>query len=95
MNIKEFHDTKNDVSAFTMFKSTEGKTIAIEILEGKQFKEHMTQIPALLVCVNGKVVFEDEKGFSKELKSGDFVKITPFVKHWVNGIETSQLLLMK
>lgn len=95
MNIKEFHDTKNDVSTFAMFESKEGKVMAIEVLEGKQIKKHSSQVPALLLCVNGQVVFENENGLSEELTSGDFVKIDPFVKHWVNGIETSQLLLIK
>ena len=42
-----------------------------------------------------KVVFEDEKGQSITLKSGDYVKIEPNVKHWVNAKTDSNLLLIK
>ena len=37
----------------------------------------------------------NEKGIKETLLSGDFVNIEPMVKHWVDGIIESQLILIK
>ena len=65
------------------------------ILKNNKLEEHVTNVPALLVCVSGNAIYEDEKGIKAVLFSGDFVKIEPNVKHWVNGIESTNLLLIK
>ena len=39
--------------------------------------------------------FNDEKGETHDLKCGDCVSIEPMVKHWVDGIDTCQLVLLK
>ncbi|MFZ1306611.1 MAG: hypothetical protein WAT20_09140 [Ferruginibacter sp.] len=52
-------------------------------------------MPALLVCVTGEVVFENEKGIKENLLPGDYVHIEPMIQHSVKGIEDSQLLLIK
>lgn len=95
MNISEFHDSKIDVSAKPIFKTTEGKVNAMQILENALLKEHITQVPALLVCVVGKVIFENENGVLQTLAAGDYIHIEPLVKHWVKGVHDSQLLLIK
>ncbi|MFT6883210.1 MAG: quercetin dioxygenase-like cupin family protein, partial [Marinoscillum sp.] len=51
--------------------------------------------PGLLICVIGKVVFEDEKGECKTLKTGDYVDIEPEIRHWVLATIDSQLVLIK
>jgi quercetin dioxygenase-like cupin family protein len=95
MNIKELHTEEKPVSATSIFKSDLGNATAIQILAGEKLKEHITNLPALLICIAGKVVFENEKGVNETLIPGDFVDIEPMVKHWVEGIETSQLILIK
>ena len=45
--------------------------------------------------MEGKAVFENEKGNKEILLAGDFVAIEPMVKHWVEGILESQLVLFK
>ncbi|MFZ1749796.1 MAG: hypothetical protein WAU01_06375 [Saprospiraceae bacterium] len=95
MNIKDLHTLEKPVSTIALFKSEMGNATAIQILQGERLKEHITKIPALLVCVEGEVVFENEKGIIKTLKPGDYVHINPMVKHWVVGIKQSQLLLIK
>ena len=95
MNIKELHTEEKPVSATSIFKSDLGNATAIQILAGEKLKEHITNLPALLICITGKVVFENEKGVNETLIPGDFVNIEPMVKHWVEGIETSQLILIK
>ena len=95
MNIKDKHNIEKVVSAYPLFKGEEGVAMAMQILAGEQLKENITKTPALLICVSGKAVFQNEKGELINLQSGDFVEIEAMVKHWVDGIETSQLVLLK
>ena len=95
MNLKEFHKDNLGVRSNMIFPTTEGKVISLQIQKGSQLKEHITKVPAILICILGCAVYEDEKGNKMNLLSGDFVKIEPNVKHLVNGIENSNLLLIK
>ncbi|MBP6025448.1 cupin domain-containing protein [Ferruginibacter sp.] len=95
MNIKDLHTKLKPVSAIPHFKAEEGNVTAIQILNNQLLKEHTTKMPALLVCVTGEVVFENEKGIKEILLPGDYVHIGPMIKHSVKGIEDSQLLLIK
>ncbi|MBS1648060.1 MAG: hypothetical protein JST67_12035 [Bacteroidetes bacterium] len=95
MNIKELHTQEKPVSAISLFKSELGNATAIKILKGEKLKEHITKTPALLICMEGEVIFENEKGIKQTLKSGDYVNIEPMIKHWVDGIFESQLILIK
>ena len=95
MNIKDLHTKLKPVSAIPHFKAEEGNVTAIQILNNQLLKEHTTKTPALLVCVTGEVVFENENGTNEILVSGDYVNIEPLIKHSVKGIQDSQLLLIK
>ncbi|MCF8253477.1 MAG: hypothetical protein K9H61_06730 [Bacteroidia bacterium] len=95
MNIKELHIIEKPVSATSLFKSELGNATAIQILKGEQLKEHITKTPALLICIEGKVTFENEKGIKETLISGDYVHIESLIKHWAVGIKDSQLVLIK
>lgn len=95
MNIKELHTRVKPVSAVSLFKSELANATAIQILQGERLKEHLTKVPALLICIEGKAVFENEKGIKETLMPGDYVNIEPMVKHWIEGIPDSQLILIK
>lgn len=95
MNIKELHTQEKPVSAISLFKSELGNATAIKILQGEILKEHITKTSALLICMEGEVIFENEKGIKETLMSGDYVNIEPMVKHWVEGTIESQLILIK
>lgn len=95
MNIISIHAEEKLVSAKNIFSTIEGNVTALQIKETGLLKEHITTVPALLVCISGNAVFENEKGIKEYLSSGDMVNIEPNVKHWVQGIENSQLLLIK
>ncbi len=95
MNVTELHNDTTGVQTNMMFPATDGKVISLQILKDSQLKEHVSKVPALLICVLGNAIYEDEKGLKVTLLSGDFVKIEPNVKHWVNGIENTNLLLIK
>ena len=94
MNIKDRHLEEKPVSITPLFNG-EGTTIAMQIMAGKLLKEHITTVPAFLICVEGEVVFENKEGLKETLKCGDFINIDPNVKHWVNAIVDSQLILIK
>lgn len=95
MNLIELFTDNKPVQAKKMFSTTEGNVNSLRILAGNQLKEHITKVPALLVCVTGEVVFQNEKGMINPLKSGDYVEIEPMVKHWVDAQQDSSLLLIK
>lgn len=95
MNIKDLHKDVKAISTSPLFKSSEGNITAIRILENEQLKEHITKVPALLLCITGEVQFENEQGSKLNLSSGDYVNIDPFIKHWINAISTSNLILIK
>lgn len=93
--LSALHLENKDVQTKMFFPANDSKVVSLQIQKDKQLKEHITPIPALLVCVKGEVVFEDENGVSLKLESGDFVKIQPNIKHWVNAKIDSNLLLIK
>lgn len=97
MNIKDLLPQEKAVSTKALFTSDQGDATAtvIQILQDERLKEHVSEVPALLFCINGKVVFGDENGANETLLSGDYVKIAPKVKHWVDAISDSQLILFK
>lgn len=95
MNLKQLHPEPKGVQTNMMFPAKDGKVISLQILKDNQLKEHLSTVPALLVCVQGEVIFEDEKGISIALLSGDYVNVLPNVKHWVNAKIDSNLLLIK
>lgn len=95
MNIKELYTQDKPVTAISLFKSELGNATAIKILQGEKLKEHITKTPALLICMEGQVIFENEKGIKESLLTGDYVNIEPMVKHWVEGTIESQLILIK
>ncbi len=95
MNLKNLHTEKKAVQTNLLFEPSEAKVISLQIAKGAQLKEHITTIPALLVCVSGNAVFSNENGVVINLKSGVYVKIEENVKHKVDAIEESNFLLIK
>lgn len=95
MNIKEKHQTDKPVSALSIFKGSEGNVIALQIKAGAQLKEHITKIPAILICVEGIAIYGSERGEEITLGPGEYFLIDPDVRHWVDGKEDCQLLLIK
>ncbi len=95
MNIKSIHTEEKPVSAKKVFSTTEGNVTALQIKATGVLKEHITTVPALLICINGNAIFNNENGITENLSSGDMVNIEPNVKHWVEGIQDTQLLLIK
>lgn len=95
MNIQEMHPKEKEVSAIAFFKGEEGATKNIHLSKGAELSKHQSKTPALLICIIGEVVFENQNGVKETLKQGDYVNIEPMVDHWINGVTDSYLLLIK
>ena len=94
MNLKEMHTADKPLQTKKLFSATD-RVLSIQINAGSQLKEHVTNVPAILVCVIGEVTFENEKGSKEILIPGDYVNIETNVKHWVTAANDSNLLLIK
>lgn len=95
MNVRELHTDTKAISTASLFKMGESNVTSIQILANEQLKEHITKVPALLLCLNGEAIFENEKGDKINLTAGDYVNIQPHVKHWINAISAINLILVK
>lgn len=95
MNLKNLHTETKAVQTSVLFTGTEGKVISLQIAGGEELKEHSSKVPAVLVCISGNAVYNDEKDNVVNLTSNDYVMIEENVKHWVNAIEESNFLLIK
>lgn len=95
MNIKSIHTEEKPVSAKKLFATTEGNVTALQIKAAGLLKEHITTVPALLICINGNATFKNEHGITEYLMSGDMVNIEPNVKHWIEAELDSQFILIK
>ena len=93
--LDSLHDNNKSLSVQMLFKGTEGVTRSLQINKDGILAEHITKTDAILICISGEVIYEDEKNKKKTLKAGDFYRIEPQVKHWVKGVHNSQLLLIK
>lgn len=94
-NLIELHSADKEVSAQSLFKGELGTATAIQLERNGTLKEHLTKTPALLICVSGLVTYEDENEQEIQLEQGDYVNITPNVKHWLYASAKSQLILLK
>ncbi|NCT10401.1 MAG: hypothetical protein GW772_10040 [Flavobacteriia bacterium] len=94
-NLIELHMAEKGVSAQSLFKGELGTATAIQLERNGTLKEHRTKTPALLLCVSGFVTYEDENEQEIQLEQGDYVNITPNVKHWLYASAKSQLILLK
>lgn len=95
MNIKQIHPVEKEISAIPLFKGEEGVTKSLHLSKGAELAKHQSKTPALLICVVGEIVFENENGVKETLKQGDYVTIEPMVYHWMNSAVDSYLLLIK
>lgn len=95
MNIKTIHTIDKEVSVKALFKGDIGSATAIQLQENGVLKEHVTQTPALLLCIIGNVIYEDETKNTIDLVEGDYVNIQPNIKHWLKGQTNSHLILIK
>ena len=94
MNLKDLHTEEKAVQTNLLFEPKD-RVVAMQIAKGEQLKEHITKIPALLVCILGNATYSDENEQKVNLQSGDYVKIEPNIKHRIDALEDSNFLLIK
>lgn len=94
MNLQDLHEAEKDLSAVKLFTGDKGIVSALQLKKDGVLKEHLTKIPALLLCVTGKITYHEAER-EIELNPGDYVDIPTFVNHWLVGIEESQLVLIR
>ncbi len=94
-NIQKSNPLTKEVSAVALFKGKEGVTKSIHLSKGSELSKHQSKTPALLMCIIGEVIFQNEKGIKDTLKPGDYLTIEPYVEHWINSLTDSTLLLIK
>lgn len=95
MNLIDKHNDNMPVSEILLFESQVGITSAFLITEGILLKNQMHRVPALLICIEGNILFQDEKGENKILVSGDLMHIKPLIKYSLRGLKKSQILVIK
>lgn len=95
MNLQELHKSNKNVSTLILFKGELGTATAIQLQRKGVLKEHITRTSALLLCVEGMVTYKDETGLEVVLERGEYIQITPNVKHWLYASTKSQLVLIK
>ncbi len=95
MILKNLHTENTAVQTQLLFEPNDKKVVSLQIAKGETLKEHVSKIPALLVCISGNAVFTDEKGTVINLNSGVYVMIEVNIKHEVQAIEESNFLLIK
>ncbi len=93
MNLSSLHTAQKPVSVAPLFRGTE--VLSLKFEPDALLKEHITKIPAMLLCVEGSGVYEDQHGTKTEMRPGDYVSIEPEVKHWVKANQGSHFLLFR
>jgi len=94
MNLNDSFSEKPPIQTKKLFTASEGVT-SIRLTEGAILKEHVSKVPALLVCVSGEINFVSDTNEKQTLLQGDFVNILPDVKHLFQANQDSILLLIK
>jgi quercetin dioxygenase-like cupin family protein len=94
MNLRNLHTDDKSVQTQLLFQAEGGKVISLQIASGEQLKEHISNVPAILICVSGKAVYKEKSG-DIILEAGEYVMIAKEVKHEVNAITDSNFLLIK
>lgn len=93
--ISSLFDGEKPLQTKKLFVAGNTTVIAIRISRGGQLKEHITPDPAILICLNGTTNYADKNGKKVRLGPGDFVHIEPDVRHWLDGISDSELILVR
>lgn len=95
MNLNDLHPDPKPVSAKPLFTKGEGTAMSIHIAAGEVLKEHVSKVPAVLVCIDGEAIYSETDGVDTALSAGVYVHIAPDMKHAVTAKTDTRLLLLK
>lgn len=86
--------TANKPIVKTVRENTCGKVLLIGLAKGITLKEHLTQVPAQLLILEGYVIYGEKE--KNELLGKFAIKHIPVgVLHWLEAKEDSICLLLK
>jgi quercetin dioxygenase-like cupin family protein len=74
MNLKTYHTEDKPLQTKVIFNTQEGNIISIQMKKDALLKEHITKVPAMLICIDGEVIFENENKVKETLHQGDLYK---------------------
>jgi quercetin dioxygenase-like cupin family protein len=94
MNLKDLHTQDKAVQTNLLLQAEQGKVVSLQIAAKEQLKEHVSDVPAILICVLGKAIYKQES-LEVTLVAGDFVIIPKNIKHEVKAITDSNFILIK
>lgn len=94
-NISSVLGNDKAVQNSLLFNNVDQKVIVLKILANEILAEHISKVPALLVCVSGEGIYKEKEGQSILMKDGDYVLIPQDILHEVSAIKTSEFLLIK
>ncbi|WP_246085363.1 cupin domain-containing protein [Paucihalobacter ruber] len=94
MNLKDLHTQDKAVQTNLLLQAEQGKVVSLQIAAKEQLKEHVSEVPAILICVLGKAVYKQES-LEVTLLAGDYVLIPKNIKHEVKAITDSNFILIK
>lgn len=91
LNLENLHPFKGGISEVKLFRNVLSLQIEQYFTEGWKSINHL----AVLICISGFVLYEDEFEVEMELECGDYVIIRPEIKHRIKASLKSQLILLK
>ena len=94
-SISSLFESGKPLQTKKVFATGHTTVIAIRIEQGGKLKEHSTPDPAILICLSGRTCYVDENDQRVYLESGDFLNIEPNLKHWLEGVSNSELILVR
>lgn len=95
MNIKELLTEDKVIQTKLLFNNSDQKVIALRIKEKEILKEHLSKVPALLICISGELIYQQKGDDEILLRNGDYVFIPQEALHELRAKTTSDLLLIK
>ena len=92
--INELIEATKTINTARVFEKIEGNQMLIRLKPDAELKSHTSKVPAVLLCLEGKVKYQQED-LTVTLGPSDYVEIKPEVVHWLNSDVGCLCLLMK
>ena len=79
-----------------LFKAQNGRLTAIRLLKSEVIKEHKSPVPAMLLVLEGTVVYVQlEDGVERRLNTSEFTEIPPDTFHQVTAEKDAICILVQ
>ncbi len=79
-----------------LFKAQNGRLTAIHLLKGEVIKEHKSPVPAMLLVLEGVVVYKQlVDGLEYQLSASEYTEIPPDTTHQVTAEMDAYCILVQ